>query len=246
MKAAWLSILLVVVIALTATTTAESPFAMRMNSITEQLMKGPTFFGDPIGRMFHSLRQRIDEENSAWWPNFMYNDPTHPYPEEETEDVSSPSLWEKAVVATLQQTKDDLLSKFDGVYIPAELQENSNSRTLVKRDEDSSMLHTPIDEPDRQCSGRGQEVGDVKNICQRKDCHPTILRCPPDKQTPVDIEDYGSQDLTECKVEEMKCMDTTITFYWEYTKIRQVGSTRCCRLFLYGVFSLFLSSFVMT
>lgn len=222
MRAGWLTLLLLIVVLVTLTR-ADSVLTQRMNSLTEQIMKGPTFFGDPIGRMFHTLRQRIDEQQSSWWPNFLYNDPTHPYPRQ-TENGAEPSFWEETVVDSLKESKDDLLEKFQGLYIPATKDDDEikSNQTLTKRDSYSMLLHTPIDEPKSQCSGRGQEVGDVKNICQRKDCHATILRCPPNKQKPIDIEDYGAQDLTECQVEEMQCMETTISFTWQYTQIREV------------------------
>lgn len=82
--------------------------------------------------------------------------------------------------------------------------------------------HIPLNSAEEDCSGRGVMQGDIKNICDRQDCAVTELRCPPDFEI-VDLSNYTAANLTACRVDEVRCMDSTLDFTdYEVTRILEL------------------------
>ena len=155
----------------------------------------PTFFADPIGLVFDSFKNKLSEipQGQRWWPEFKKSD----------------TEWD-----VKQSYKNSEINQ-------PRLDNNLNFIVKnVERDDTPVTHQAPV--PSGECSGRGQKVGEIKNVCGRNDCQVTVLRCPPTYSV-VDLEDYGNVNITECKVQKITCDgDEVFTFTWAETYLHQV------------------------
>lgn len=188
----------------------------------------PSYIGDPVGIMFETFHEAIKkrEGSEPLFPDFKEQKNYKRYNTDEKENIN---VQEQKIqkIYTRQERE------FEGeIHEPREHPERSKfvkqsiskNITTVKSNTPKDIMHTPYNMyvTGKECSGRGTEVGNVKNICQRKDCNVAVLRCPPSFDI-VDPEDYITSDLTKCNVGEIQCYDELIKFKdWENTKIYEV------------------------
>ena len=81
---------------------------------------------------------------------------------------------------------------------------NLTTKKTTKRSSviSTTMTHKPITYSSSECHSRGRKVGDLMNICEREDCSPTKLRCPPDYDLLPPYQ-YFNANLTTCRLEEV-------------------------------------------
>ena len=193
----------------------------------------PSYFADPFGIMFNKFHEVLSNRNQSdpLFPDLRSSYGTGRY-KEKTERTSE--YTERVIEETTTQSNRKQKFAFEGETVGARIHPDRDKyimasqkialNSLDKR-ESNVTQHSPYDLVDgsNQCSGRGKEVGDLKNICQRRDCHVNILRCLPDYSIIVDSQNYTAVNLDQCKVEELQCMEEVITFDdWSVTRIHQV------------------------
>jgi hypothetical protein len=219
----------VVVLLISLVVLGEAPGTNKAGDMLRRGLGGPTYIADPVGLMFRGLHDNKDSREASqgvWLPNFVYNepntlseklsgyaDPLHP--------SEAPPGWEVEAQKDQRLPEDDILDSFTGLYIPCD--EEGTMSSLTQKRDPFTRAHVTVDAPEYECSGRGEKLGDMKNICSRRDCHVTVMYCPPDMDTEFPTKDYGTANLTECRIGEMKCMDTPISFDgWRRARIHEL------------------------
>jgi len=209
-----LFIVLTIILCLCFLVESNNPIYKNFNTGIEKIFSKQVILGDPLGVMFDKVRdfttnRKLSKEKENQ-KNIIYS-----Y-EKDTSSSSSSST-------TLKDQKQAYLNSppFEGLVIPLP---DKYQREYIPPSY-KNITHIPIGTISKTaCSGIGIEVGEVRNICERNDCHVTKLRCPPNLDTTIPPENYTLvKNLSQCNVEQLACYDKSFYFPdWSQTFIYQV------------------------